>query len=205
MTEKGLLRGFPKSNTWDDPEIDWTNEIIELSTLTAKAVIYDSMTKESFESDEYNYGTVVGRQTTLVLQELNGGAYFSMNDARSYIKIFFDMLSLVEQYSIDWYRERYQSGKSILTIRPNKMIPGRSLLSSRSYRYKKECLLMLPKLIDAYFALDGTRKKTFDDLIYSYRIATRAKTIETKLIYYHSCLDMSRIYSVFQNHHLRHN
>jgi hypothetical protein len=188
--EKGLLRGFPKSNTWDALEIDWTNEIIELITLTAKAVIYDSMTKESFESDEYNYGTVIGRQTTLVLQELNGGACFSMNDARSYIKVFFDMLSLVEQYSIDWYKERYQSGKSILTIRPNKMLSGRSLLSSRSYRYKKECLLMLPKLIDAYFALDDTRKKTFDDVIYSYRIATRAKTIETKLIYYHSCLDM---------------
>jgi hypothetical protein len=188
--EKGLLRGFPKSNTWDDPEIDWTNEIIELSTLTAKAVIYDSMTKESFESDEYNYGTVIGRQTTLVLQELNGGAFFSMNDARSYIKVFFDMLSLVEQYSIDWCKERYQGKKSILTIRPNKMPSGRSLLNSRSYRYKKECLLVLPKLIDAYIALDEDRKMTFDTVIYSYRIATRAKTIETKLIYYHSCLDL---------------
>ena len=187
---RGLYRGFHKSNKWDAPEIDWTDRIIKLNTSTAKVTMYDSMAEESLDSYECNFGTVIGRQTTLVLEELNGGTFFSIADARTYIKVVFDMLSLVEQCSIDWYRERYQWSESILTIRPNRMLSERSLLSSRSYRYQSECLLVFPKLIDAYFALDDTRKKTFDDVIYSYRIATRAKTIETKLIYYHSCLDL---------------
>lgn len=188
--EKGIIRGFSKSNRWEDTEYDWTNQIIELNTSNASMVIYDSMAHENFESMDYHYGIVIGRQTTMVLQKLNNSSHFSLDNARLFINVFFNMLSLIEQQSIDWHTERYRCEKSILTILPNRATSKRSPLVRRSFRYQKECLLLLQKLIDTYFSLTVVGKNDFDDIIYSYRIATGAKTVETMLIYYHSCLDL---------------
>lgn len=194
---KGYFRGYFKSDGNDEKHVEWRDESIMLETTLGVASLYDSMTRESYDSDEHYHGSVIGRRSVFAIESISGKVLFDRDEGREYARILFNMLSVLEQNSINWYKERFSildknnfAIQSDVTIVANHTAENARLTNSRANRYKSELTSFLPFMIDTYVELEDAKKTDVDEVIRSYRIATRAETIETSLVYLHSCLDL---------------
>lgn len=196
--KKGLLFGWDESNNkWDD---DTENQINKYSLQSIMGTINFSpilLFSETRINDIKAHITLNQMAIECELQNIDDSIQNIQKTIENEIDDYLTILSFIEGDFIGWF---YCVGheqsiepdlNSELELYKHTAKIKKSKFNSLRYFYYREKLQILHhELTSLYSSKSNEEKSNIKNIIEKFVIASRASTIETKLIYWHSCLDV---------------
>ena len=191
----GYLRGWMDS---DDKPIKWNDTSLDVKSQIGNFLLYDSMIHKDVQLNDGIKAKIILSRTRLNIKIDKQN--ISFESAERYFHEISDVLSLlmtlIEGYPVNWQSEDialYNQKERVIKKRTmHKWSTQPSQKMNRignNRKFPKDMQKNFLELVDKYSILSEAKKKILKEVMYSYTIASRTETLETQLLYWHSCLD----------------
>ena len=195
---KGLLCGWKelKNNIHKNDYSEWEEEKFILPSPFDESFIIPGFVFQDLEESSYK----VFNQLYLVIiikNKINKNFDELEKEVFSYIDSLLKILSFVEGNYIRWFFAKVTlQGKSYVPILERKIfskikLPMKKLTDEMYYltnteKYKK----IIPEIFIKYHKLGEGKRKIIDKILDRFMVSTTHDKIDTRIIYWHSCLDI---------------
>lgn len=188
---KGLLFGYKKW-TDEDQEI-WEEDDTWYDTNIGRFCFYPGLV-----FSEQSDGSYIVKEQLKVMVNVSGECldYQKIKvEVQEKLKTFLHILSVLEEKFVDWFYcevdARGETKKGFISELYKRVPNNKYLKSEHLERYADKYKEILPILVEKYSQLQAGIQTELDKAIMQALVASVPKTtVETKLVYWHSCLDI---------------